>query len=348
MPELSAALDDATAGSALAGTEQIVGLDGVDLKTWLASQISTFVLASAALTGTPTAPTAAPGTNTTQLATTAFVIAAITGLLDWKGDTDCSSNPNYPAASKGDAYIVTVAGKIGGASGKSVDIGDVFVAKADNAGGTEAAVGTSWFVLEHNLAGALLAANNLSDLASAGTARTNLGLALGVDLPDYFFIRLDADYTLTSTTAVQQLFNTTANGRLTLATGLYKVSGVFKMTGMSATLGNAAFSLAGTAVLAGQMLHVVGGDRADVATPANVLSGQIVNGASAFNTDMLSATGGAQLGAMITGMFRVTTGGTVIPSIALTTAAAAVVEEGSWLEVERIADLGTNSKGAWD
>lgn len=35
------------------------------------------LLASPPLTGTPTAPTAAPGTNTTQLATTAFVTAAI-------------------------------------------------------------------------------------------------------------------------------------------------------------------------------------------------------------------------------------------------------------------------------
>lgn len=35
-------------------------------------------LASPALTGTPTAPTATPGTNTTQLATTAFVQAAVT------------------------------------------------------------------------------------------------------------------------------------------------------------------------------------------------------------------------------------------------------------------------------
>jgi len=37
-------------------------------------------LASPALTGVPTAPTAAPGTNTTQLATTAFVAAAIAAL----------------------------------------------------------------------------------------------------------------------------------------------------------------------------------------------------------------------------------------------------------------------------
>lgn len=38
-------------------------------------------LASPALTGTPTAPTAAPGTNTTQLATTAFVQGAVSGAI---------------------------------------------------------------------------------------------------------------------------------------------------------------------------------------------------------------------------------------------------------------------------
>lgn len=38
-------------------------------------------LASPALTGTPTAPTAASGTNTTQLATTAFVQGAVSGAI---------------------------------------------------------------------------------------------------------------------------------------------------------------------------------------------------------------------------------------------------------------------------
>lgn len=86
-----------------------------------------------------------------QKAVKTFVTAAVNGDVQLQGGTDCSANPNYPAASKGDLYYVTAAGKIGGASGKSVDIGDVYIANADNAGGTEASVGSSWFVLEHNL-----------------------------------------------------------------------------------------------------------------------------------------------------------------------------------------------------
>jgi hypothetical protein len=47
-----------------------------DLQTALNAKAST---ASPTFTGTPAAPTAAPGTNTTQIATTAFVAAAVTG-----------------------------------------------------------------------------------------------------------------------------------------------------------------------------------------------------------------------------------------------------------------------------
>lgn len=135
-------------------------------------------LASPALTGNPTAPTQSAGNNSTRIATTAYtdgaVATAVTGLLDFKGSTDASSNPNYPAASKGDSYVVSVAGKVGGASGKSVEVGDMYIATADNAGGTEASVGTSWTILEHNLVGALLAANNLSDVGNAATAFGNI------------------------------------------------------------------------------------------------------------------------------------------------------------------------------
>jgi hypothetical protein len=103
-----------------------------------------------------------------------YVATAVTGLLEWKGATDCSANPNYPAASKGDSYTVSVAGKIGGASGSSVDVGDVFVATADNAGGTQAAVGSSWVILEHNLVSALAASFASAAEIQAGTSSSKV------------------------------------------------------------------------------------------------------------------------------------------------------------------------------
>ena len=59
---------------------------------------------------------------------------------------DCSANPNYQEGLVGDQYIVTVAGIIGGGSGKTVSVGDLVYCVAANAGGTEASVGTSWKV----------------------------------------------------------------------------------------------------------------------------------------------------------------------------------------------------------
>ncbi len=113
----------------------------------------------------------------TQKAVKTYVGTAVTGLLDFKGSTDCSGNPDYPAASQGDAYVVSVAGKIGGALGVTVAVGDVYFATADNAGGSQLLVGASWDILEHTLQGALLSANNLSDVASVATSRSNLGAA---------------------------------------------------------------------------------------------------------------------------------------------------------------------------
>jgi hypothetical protein len=107
----------------------------------------------------------------TQKAVKAYVDASVTGLLDLKGSTDCSTNPNYPSALKGDAYYVTVAGKIGGASGKTVEVGDVYVALVDNAGGTEVSVGTSWFVLNQNLSGVALTSGTLAQFASTTSAQ---------------------------------------------------------------------------------------------------------------------------------------------------------------------------------
>ena len=77
--------------------------------------------------------------------------ASLQGFVSLNYETDCSGNPNYPAAKKGDTVRVTVAGLIGGASGKIVAANDLVVCAATNAGGTEAAVGTNWIAVKGNL-----------------------------------------------------------------------------------------------------------------------------------------------------------------------------------------------------
>jgi len=70
---VSGIVELATAAETTTGTDNTRAVHPAGLKVELDKKAP---LASPALTGTPTAPTAAAGTNTTQLATTAFVAAA--------------------------------------------------------------------------------------------------------------------------------------------------------------------------------------------------------------------------------------------------------------------------------
>lgn len=75
----------------------------------------------------------------------------------YKGPIDCSSNPNYPAGQAGDTYKVSVAGKIGGASGVNVEVGDMIICNVDETiSGTHASVGSSWNIIQVNLDGAVI------------------------------------------------------------------------------------------------------------------------------------------------------------------------------------------------
>jgi hypothetical protein len=63
------------------------------------------------------------------------------------GSIDCSTNPNYPAANAGHIYLVSVSGKIGGASGPDVSDGDTLTCTVDNtSSGDHATVGANWVI----------------------------------------------------------------------------------------------------------------------------------------------------------------------------------------------------------
>lgn len=188
-------------------------------------------------------------------------------------------------------------------------------------------------------------ASALSD-DGALTLTNNSGANTGM-VAAYNWIRLASDYTLTNTTAAQKIFNTTTNGTLTLPTGVYFFESLLYMLSMSATSGNAAFHLlgGGTATLA-SILYQVGGKDATTPTNAGTRSGVI---AVTQNTvaSMVAAGTATGIEALINGTFTVSSGGTLIPSVALVTGAAAIMKAGTYFKCWRAGDNGTDSMGAW-
>lgn len=140
-----------------------------DLQTETSDTYAT--IASPAFTGTPTAPTATLGTDTTQVATTAFANAAaataqsnaegyadglVVNLWDDRGTYAVPVGGEWPTSGdggsgvdnsimKGDTWSISTGGTLTG--GKVVAIGDVVRALVDDAGNTSA----DWGITENNL-----------------------------------------------------------------------------------------------------------------------------------------------------------------------------------------------------
>jgi hypothetical protein len=143
-------------------------------------------LASPAFTGTPTAPTAAAQTNTTQVATTAFVLSN-------SGDRYLTTSTTSNTITNG-AKTFTVASGLSYTPTQDITIvydaanhmhgsvtsysGTTLVVQIAQHTQTSPGPYTQWTINVGgltNTAGTLLSANNLSDVASTSTSLTNLG-----------------------------------------------------------------------------------------------------------------------------------------------------------------------------
>jgi hypothetical protein len=89
---------------------------------------------------------------------------AATGTLVFKNTISCSGNPNYPAANQGDLYVVSAAGKIGGASGVAVEVGDTLLCLVNStASGDQTTAGGNWVIGQGNIVDAVSGPTSAGD-----------------------------------------------------------------------------------------------------------------------------------------------------------------------------------------
>ena len=137
-------------------------------------------LASPALTGTPTAPTAASGTNTTQIATTAFVTAASSG------GVSLDTANTWTKGQRGEITALTDAATITPDLNDSNNYSIVLAGNRTLANPTNCTAGQSGsvFIVQDGTGSRTLSWGSYWDFAG-GTAPTLTTTAAAVDRVDY-------------------------------------------------------------------------------------------------------------------------------------------------------------------
>jgi len=139
---------DATTSAATYGNISITSGQVTDLANAMDLKAD---LVSPTFTGVPTAPTAAPGTNTTQIATTEYVVTAIGNIgeaMHYIGAVNSESDLRT-SGEAGDTYKVATAGTY---LGYKCEVGDMIIANKDY---TSALTSADIDVIQTNIDGAV-------------------------------------------------------------------------------------------------------------------------------------------------------------------------------------------------
>jgi len=196
-------------------------------------------------------------------------------------DLNCGANPNYPVSLKGVTYRVSVGGKIGGVSGKVVQVDDIiYCHTADPVGGTQASVGASYSIIQTNLvqasqseAGYLAISTDLA--IKTGTsdivAITPLGLRSTVNelVPNHNRISTASLAVVVPVSTQSTLYLLTGSGagvvgvtipEISTITGSAKITLTFKDAGINASVNNITITASGSDTIDGAATSVISAD----------------------------------------------------------------------------------------
>lgn len=165
------------------------------------------------------------------------------------------------------------------------------------------------------------------------------------------FIATTATRTLASAITLQSIFagsTGATNGALTVnGSTSYYFECSLNLSAMSATSGNLGFSIvgAGGATFTSAAWHAFGLDATAQNTGAAI--GGIWSNVNAQTGNIATAAVGTAFTVLIKGIFRINAGGTIIPSVQLTTAAAAVIGVNTWFKCYPIGTNTVVTVGQW-
>ena len=190
------ALLELTKGGSGSGVASTVTIAGVDQETKITESVGnngtvTVALADGAygsgdeliLPNGARATTQTTGDNTDKVATTAFVQASLTGLLEFKGGFDAdggaivgggnlTSGGSRVAIAVGDYYVVTADGNFYGNAATPLTVGDSVICQSAAAAG--ASVEGDWIVVQSE--------TDLATLTTVGLGNVNASATSGIDV----------------------------------------------------------------------------------------------------------------------------------------------------------------------
>jgi hypothetical protein len=161
------------------------------------------------------------------------------------------------------------------------------------------------------------------------------------------FTRRSATRTLTSQTALQNMFASTED-ELAITPGVYEFWCDFTLSSMSASSGDFGFAVAGTATFTGRF-NAWSAKVADITAPH---AHEGISTATLSGTSLVTASTATTGEAHIHGWLTVTVAGTLIPQVSLGVAAAAVLGSNSTFKIRKMASASANNSdniraGAW-